>query len=467
MSDARAERDIPDPLRSLKVGDVVSITDNPAFQKPEGIDEEQWVAAVEEVRGAVRILKLDVPIDARDKVFLPGLCKGVDRNIRGYNGEEPIDKPRAHDPVIDAVRNQIGLFVTVRIRLGRNEKFQQLIGILKAQSGIASFADLERQGLRSLVAVMRNIVQQADDANIKREAMWGYIKEFLAEQAGIAKVDFPDQKATEERPEAIFKRRAADLGLEFTHLDELERDGQTFDMLLEGSAKNIEEHLAAIDGFLRELTPALERVRATERRTSGAMQEMESGDLKEYKRRKGELDRAKSDLLEALGEIALSPADARAYKKNLAALEEEFAEPLRGYRQIEDENRQAAESIEVLETLREELRDKQKQLGELLILLKKAAGNGDQGVPPNPRPRAAARPAAAAAAVPARSDGAPAVTDGRFIGGQAVEHKTFGRGTVLRVGGERSTVVEVQFDRDGVGVKQIDVGRGNFLTPIQ
>lgn len=514
------QTDTPDPLRNLKVGDVVTITSHDSFEKPEGIEDEAWAAAIEEVRAAVRTVRLDVPIEKTVNNFLPGVCREVDRRIKAYKGDGAVDKKRLHDPVIDVVREQIGLFLSVRIRLGRNEKFGELIRVLKRLKGDVSLNALEREhDLHAVVQTMRMIAKQAGNTAARKEAIWKYMKEFLAEQAGLEKVDFPGQKFSDERPEDDIEKKLRKLGIILPHGNEIERRTGRLDRLHGETLEDVREHIAAVDKFLLELRGALERATGAERLLSGRMNTSEQGPLREFKRRERELKIARETLLEAMNVTELVPKDERAHKERLRELEKEFAEPLRVYREQEASMEELAGRVEGMEGLDAELKEKLGKLRQLEAMLRKtkfgdaatgaAAAALDAGAAPGFAPLAPSTAPTPIAtrherlAAPASRHGRPSgggaflrspdgarperdargnalriagpslaldalrtTVDGRFSVDDVVTHTAFGRGTVVRVDGVK-TVVTVQFERDGVGTKEIKYDMGNFLTKVE
>lgn len=495
---ADKQQNIPDPLRSLKVGDVVAMTGHSSFQKPEGIEDQAWAAAIEEVRAAVRTVRLDVPIDKAVNNFLPGICHEVDRRIRAYKGEGNVDKKRLHDPVIDAVREQIGLFLSVRIRLGRNEKFKELVGVLKKTGGNISLNALEKEhDLHAVVQTMRTIAKQDGNTAARKEAIWKYIKEFLAEQAGLDSIDFPGQKFTDERPEDDTEKRLRKLGITLTHGSAIERRTGRVDRLNDETLEDVTEHIAAVDQFLKDLRTALERAHGAERLLSTRMAQADQGPLKDFQQRKRELTLARETLLQDLGVEGLAPKDERAHRERLRELEEEFAEPLRAYRESEASIEEINGRVEGMEALDTELREKLGKLRQLEAMLRKTkfGENGEEGEPSAGTAATGAPPAAAAAPAPvglaiaagpvarlarsrpgrpsaggARSALAPGAlrttSDGRFSVDDVVSHTSFGRGTVIGVDGSKP-VVRVQFERDGVGTKAISYSAGDFLTKVE
>lgn len=440
--------EIPDPLRNLQVADVVSVTHHPAFQRPQNIAEPDWLRAIEEVRTAARAIKLDVPIERDNQRFLVGLCKEIDRQIRAYRGDEAIDKTRLHDPVIEAVREQIGLFISVRVRLGRNEQFQALLDALTKEKGIVTLVELDKKyGLKAITSTLRAIAKGAFESASRREAVWGYIKEFLAEQAGLAKVDFPGQEFEDASSDEDLRRQLRTMGIELTHLDTVEREGRRF-------AQSHGEALEATRAEMAAISVLLPELRKIMRLKGGAVNLAERKieippNLKKYFAERRRLDDAIKDLREALDVAELDPKgkEMKAYRKAVAKLEEEFAKPLAAYLALEKAAIAAEEERAALDRFIKELEDKLTTLKALETLLDRLMKT---------------EPAVAPAAAPAAR-----LSHGEFAVDDRVLHRSLGPGIVLSINTAEATI-QIQFERQGVGTKTFKLGdAGQYLIKQQ
>lgn len=435
------QQEIPDPLRNLQVADVVSITQHAAFQRPQNIAEPDWQRAVEEVRTAARAIKLDLPIEQGNQRFLVGLCREVDRRVRAHRGDEAIDKARLHDPVIEAVREQIGLFISVRVRLGRNEQFRALLDALTMEKGIVTLVELDKKyGLKAITSTLRAIAKGAFESASRREAVWGYIKEFLAEQAGLVRVDFPGQEFEDASSDEDFRKKLRALGIELSHLDIVEREGRRFAQSHGEALEATRAEMAVIDDLLPKLRKALVvkggAVNLAERKIEVPP------NLKRYFAERKRLDDAIEDLKEVLEVAELDPKgkEMKAYRKAVAKLEGEFAKPLAAYWALEKAAIAAEEQRAALDRFIKELEGKLITLRALETLLDRLMKTGE-----------AEQPAAPGAAPPAR------VGQGEFTVDDRVLHRSLGPGTVLRVD-KAGGVIEIQFERRGAGIKTFKLG---------
>ncbi|MFA6918242.1 MAG: hypothetical protein WC285_05460 [Candidatus Gracilibacteria bacterium] len=477
--------DTPDPLRNLRVAEVIAITDHRAFsERPEDseIDDETWQAAVEEVRAAVRALQLDIPIEVDKRNFLQGVCREVDGLVR-KSGK--VDKQKLKDPAIAAVRERIGMLVSVRVRIGRNSRFEKLKKVLKRKKGKVTLIELEKNhDLKALVTSLRIIANGFGTTADQKRLMWEYVLEFLAEQTGLEKVeiererDFKDS-ADENSPGARMHR----LGIDLAHGKAIGKTKERFDESLEETLGGVSRMLEAFDVLLKGLRDRSERAQRAVNLLELRVSKREG--LDDYFRHKKEIDDAASVLRD--GDSALSKNDKRAYQTALSGLEKEFTGPLETFKGLEaslDEATQQKADLEELIRRFEDQRWRVTGLNQLKPFRTEAPATGDAGNPvapatpvatgdlggepgsphsTSPSARRSARITAAGdpsrgAAQPKRSESNPLLVNDR------VSHKTYGDGIVLRVDALHQSA-EVQFDRRGIeGTKDI---RWNYLTLAQ
>lgn len=436
---------VPDPLRNLQADEVIAITNHAAFQRPEHVDEETWTGAVETVRDAAEKMKLDVAADTSNLKFLGAVCKDVDARVRRCM---EVDSTLVSNDAVNAVRQEIGLFFGIRIRLGRHAQFEKLLEILRAKSGVVTIVELERnKAVKAIAATLRAIPNNAGNTVERRTAVWAYVKEFLAQQAGIEKVDFPGLKIKEgsgdveddedervvaagtgDKPKSKdLKNKLKDLGIDLTHLEELEKHQTAFEGSYERALASTTRYVGAIEALL---TPLKEFLAAKGGPVSKGESEDESkapSELRPYFRRLKELKAARIDLMTELGVTELEGEEAGCFQNAVDDLEAEYAEPLARYRADLAKVKRAENERRALDGLIQKLETKLATAKALGILLEHLIEKKEQ--------------------VAAPAEATSAVRYGNFVEGGKVKHNSLGSGTIDKID-TNTGKMDVKFSKD-------------------
>lgn len=339
MEEVRSE--IPNPLRNVTTDEICAALDNISIEVPDGIDSADWGDVIDKVRAAVQLMRLDIPIGVERKIFLPSVCDTVDYKVRR---NVKVDQGLLRNPLVNIIREQIGLYITVRVRLGRSQQFADLIRGIKEHNGDISLTQLETDyGCHSVTNTMRLIVKSVGDGPEKKESVWLIIQEFLAEQAGITEVNFSRRSPRvvpvriARTPDEFIAERAAR-----SRRRELESLGIVLEFSPRVSAfvRSVSEArvcmITALDDFVRTVVVALLKIVTLikkfnfDRVVLNREIEALKGILAPYFTRKKVFDDAAKKILGLLpGNLTELPREyARLYINKIRQLEAEFAEPL-------------------------------------------------------------------------------------------------------------------------------------------
>lgn len=370
MGDAQLE--IPDPLRNVTSDEIGVVLDNISAEAPDGVESTEWGETIETIRAAIQLMRLDIPIEVGKKDFLPLICAEGTRKVRRNTR---INHGLLEDPLVIAIREQIGIYLSIRVRLGRSTQFADLIKGIREHDGDILFETLDEEyGCASVINTMRLIVKSVGDDPDKRESVWLFIEEFLAEQAGVDQVIFSRRSAG-----IVYKKPDRVIAASNTRRRRLESLGSNFEFPFNVSVEvhKVSKLLGRAIHDLDSLTKAIgvtSLSMLTFGKKAGVDIERLEREIKSlivalgpYFARKKVFDDAAKRILAALpGGLTELPAEyAAMYRTCLSALDDEFAELLSslgiGETDLEKVRRQKA----ILDDLSQRLL---KELAELLEL---------------------------------------------------------------------------------------------------
>ena len=192
----KAEIDAPDPFRPVTNAEIKGILDNPLFVMPPGEDGDQWEAAVATVREALEKLDLNLPLRKDKKIIRVdyAICRPIDQLV--YRNHD-IDNGLLNDSVINQVRSEIGLRISLRARIGK------LLDVIKEYAAGNDYEiDMvkwsKKSGRPHAFSNIRNFVGGFGDTHERKQLAYNLIEEFLSEQFGYSvkfvNLEFIDRK---------------------------------------------------------------------------------------------------------------------------------------------------------------------------------------------------------------------------------------------------------------------------------
>lgn len=427
--------DIPDPLRNIEASEVIQILRHPFLRSPDDIEEEAWKAGIDKVRTAVRALKLDVPIPQTKKILVL-VCPIVDETVKAAKN---VENDILDDPVVNAIRRRIGLFIHVRVALGRHPQFERLKAEIRKGKGrisIYELSKLKEKNVSNVVNVIQRTIHDYGETAEEKKAVADIIQEFLAKQTGLSSVEltgirFKDSVALRRQntfgsdiagtadsaepsaPKKSFKKSLKKLGIELPYQAEVDDALRTAEKLHQKLIAAIDERIRAIDELVRNIDAEIKRAE-TEIIHMEPQYDKMSGQLEEYDEELKKLDEAAKDLLESLirtgalpeGSTELSMNSARRVagaKKRLAA---SFLEPLSRRDTIGKSIEAADRDSKILERTRKKLIAERARLVKIRKSLEGA--KGATAAPKETAPRDAGGMTAAPAPAFAPASPAPA-----------------------------------------------------------
>lgn len=178
----------PHPLRNLSEQEVLQIINDARFAAPpdSGIQDAEWTRTLASVRQNLFVLDLNLPFDDNNPLVENDVCQRIDTQIRAEKTEL---EPFLNDPVVQTVREEIGLRIYIRIGIASRTKtrFSQFIDKIKEQHGKFSLELLSCGGNRYLFsgicARIRLVFLHFGRHPARQKLAWSLIEEFLSQQA--------------------------------------------------------------------------------------------------------------------------------------------------------------------------------------------------------------------------------------------------------------------------------------------
>lgn len=235
-------------------------------------------------------------------------------------------------------------------------------------------------GIHRIVAVMRLIVKNFSDNEAGKKIMWAFIQDFLAEQAGLEKVEFEGLRVNESSGSREPSARKADelkgLRVRLSTTTNLKFARGAFGRALGKLITSIDPLFDEAVKAVKELRQNLEQKRGKEHVLNAQRQKLLNGSLRNYERKKGEIDNEGAELLasmrKVIPEIVRIPGKfANALKKKMRALELECGEELVELKDIEKELENLEVEIEDLEEVLERMEDEKLNAGAIKKTLTK------------------------------------------------------------------------------------------------
>lgn len=434
-----AAPDIPDPLRNIGASEVNQILKHSFLRRPDDIEEEAWKAGIDKIRTAVRALKLDVPIPQTNKI-LSLVCPIVDETVRT---SEKVENGILDDPVVNAIRRRIGLFIHVRVALGRHPQFERLKAEIKKGKGrisIYELSKLKEKNVSDVVSVIRRTIHDYGKTAEEKKAVVDIIQEFLAEQTGLSSVELTGVKfkdsashrkqntfgseiavtadsAEPSAPKKSLGKSLKKLGIELPYQAEVDDALRTTEKLYQKLIATIDERIRAIDELVRNIDKEIKKAE-TEIIHMEPQYDRMSGQLEEYDKELKKLDAAAKNLLESLirtgalpeGSTELPMNSARRVAGAKKRLATSFLEPLSRRDTIGKSIEAADRDSKILERTRKKLIAERARLVKIRKSLEDA--KGATAAPKETAPRdaggmtAAPAPAFAPASAPRATSGA-------------------------------------------------------------
>lgn len=367
----------PDPLAPVTAQEVAAIMDDPRFCVA-GYDESKVKDAMSRVRERLDSIDFKaLPFGSRESHHVRhDLCRPLDNQLEQAGVEKKVLK----DEVILAVRSEIGLRISLRVRLGSHPQFRDLCRVIKERKGNISIGSLKQDEKTILIAhVLITLTCDFGQRNgvEGRKLGWELVAEFLKQQTGAEKVTFEGQhfvdrdKKSEEAEGAEDDIKIPELKIANAALRRVENAKTELSASVEAALDDLEAAMSAIKRKKEEL----ERQKGDSERFLAT-----AGDkLKPYFDAKHALDGAEETdrCTSAIrkGEnpdtFSLPPRIKGEWNKQRAALKKQYDG--QGIEKFEECEQQIKELTGQIEACVEHLRSLHSKKIELLALRRKAA----------------------------------------------------------------------------------------------